>query len=54
MSRSPVVLRTTERFLHEWDHLPRRLQGHKVPPFISRMYDRDPQNIGMYAYDALT
>lgn len=31
LSRSPTVLRATERILHEWDTLPQRLAGRPVP-----------------------
>lgn len=31
LSRSPTVLRATERVLHEWDTLPQRLAGRPVP-----------------------
>ncbi|SHO80071.1 Hypothetical protein MSYG_4426 [Malassezia sympodialis ATCC 42132] len=39
MSRSPSFLRITERMLHEWDHLPSRVQGRPVPPFQANTQD---------------
>ncbi|WFD37188.1 uncharacterized protein MJAP1_000130 [Malassezia japonica] len=38
LSRSPAVLRATDRILHEWDTLPQRMQGKPVP-YTPRTFD---------------
>lgn len=40
LTRSPTVLRATDRILHEWDTLPQRLAGRPVP-YTPRTFDRE-------------